>query len=161
VPIRRGEGTRLSSSVLTSYVVMIRATNTLISLTAKKRPGLLKNSGTSECGRGSYRVTEVGATYHACRPNPKDRWSADVLAAEFPVFGTSPPTPENFEKRKPSNCSGFEYISPSIWIALDGAPTITPGGIVTPLENVKGRSTRRVSRTRRLGINDGAATQRS
>jgi hypothetical protein len=146
---------------LTSYVVMIRATNTLISLTAKKRPGLLKNSGTSECGRGSYRVTEVGATYHACRPNPKDRWSGDVLAAEFPVFGTSPSMSENFEKRKPSNCSGFGYISPSIWIALDGADTSVPGGIVTPLENVKGRSTRRVTRTRREDVSERAAMKRS
>ena len=42
-------------------------------------------------------------------------------------------------------------------MALDGTATIVPGGIVTPLENVKGRTTRRVSRTWRYDVSDRPA----
>ena len=55
VPKRISCGTPLPSSNLTSYVKIIRASNALTSLTAKKRPGLLKNSGAlhEEWGRHS------------------------------------------------------------------------------------------------------------
>ena len=84
-------------------------------------------------------------THHACRPSPKAKCLGDILTAECPVIVTSPflLQPESFEKRKPSNRSGFEYISLSIWIALEGIAISVPAGMITPLENVNGRSARR------------------
>src|SRR5579863_2212487 len=62
---------------------------------------------------GDKEATQVIMTYHTCRPSPKARWSGDVLTAEVPVLATLPSLSWSSEKRKPSNFSGFEYISSS------------------------------------------------
>lgn len=120
------------------------AMNAFISLTAKKRPGL-KVVLKLRDWLSNYEW--VGITHQACRPTPNVKWSEEVAIAWCLFTMASPSSSQSFEKRKPSNLSGFGYISSFVSIALSGSATNVFGGMVTPLENVNGRKVRRTEIT--------------
>jgi hypothetical protein len=82
-----------------------------------------------------------------CRPSPKDKCSLDVEIAWYLPVTVSPSPSRSFEKRKPSNSLGLGKVLPSVWAAFEGMETSVPAGMVMPLENVNGRSARRLIAT--------------
>ena len=141
--MERARGAPFPCSNCISYVTTRCASNTLSSLAAKNRPGLITNSETLCQG---WQTISRNA-HHACRPSPKDKLSADVeIIWSLPVTAFLSLS-LSFANRNPSNSLAFSKALSSEWVALIGMATSVPTGIVTPLENVNGRSTRRVKPT--------------
>jgi hypothetical protein len=136
----RGRGAPFPSSNCISYVTTRCASNILISFAAKNRPGLITNSETSCYG---WQTVSRNA-HHTRRPSPKIKLSSDVEMIWCLPVTASLSLSRSFENRNPSNSLAFSKSLSSVWVALIGMARSVPTGIVTPLENVNGRSTRRV-----------------